>query len=251
MKRAPNLTKLATTGMPKGRGCKGTKAPSKRKPTVPVQSRFELNPSTDIPGSSVQVGVSSSSNTSIAIAPPYSACGVQFGAPPTQTVGVSNESFSPVPPSMPTWSSHCYPADLTCEGLYPFKVHFISGNISVCHGGKRRYQKLAPPYDVCLQHEEWRTFVSPGSSTPQSRFGKCVLPLQHSLHPSCVASLLARPVLLLYHHRSLCVCSQSTTVFCMQILALKHFIIIIVVCISSSCSLHRYTAIIMQSRCTP
>ena len=32
VKRAPNLTNLATTGMPKGRGCKGIMAPSKRRP---------------------------------------------------------------------------------------------------------------------------------------------------------------------------------------------------------------------------
>ena len=210
IKRAPNLTKLATSSMPRGRGCKGTKAPSKRKPTVPVQSRFELNPATNLPSPSVQVGVSSSSNTSIAIAPPcWSDC-TQFGAPPTQIFDNSNESFFPTPPSMPTWSSQCYPADPTSGGIYPFKVHFISGNISVCHGCKGRYQKLAPPYDLCLQHEEWRTFVSPGSSTSQSRFGNvyyhcnihCVRTVWPHFLPSSVVIPSSVSLRLLAEHHS-------------------------------------------------
>ncbi|XP_064389220.1 uncharacterized protein LOC135337257 [Halichondria panicea] len=54
----------------------------------------------------------------------------------------------------------------------PFKVHFIVGNISVCNGCRGRYSKeLGSPYDLCIQHEEWRSFTLPGSTCPQSRFG--------------------------------------------------------------------------------
>ena len=132
VKRVPNLTELATTAMPKGRGRKGAKAPTKRKPNAPIQSRFELNPSTDLPGPSVQVGVSSSSNTSVSIhAPSYSESGVLGGGTPTQIAGSSNKSFFSMPPSMPTWSPlSCYPADPTSGGVYPtssplhFRKHF-------------------------------------------------------------------------------------------------------------------------------
>jgi len=42
--KIPNLTKLVTAEMPKGRGRKGTKAPAKRRPPIPVENRLELNP---------------------------------------------------------------------------------------------------------------------------------------------------------------------------------------------------------------
>ena len=47
VKGAPNLTELITTAMLKGLGRKGAKALTKRKPNAPIQSRFELNHSTD------------------------------------------------------------------------------------------------------------------------------------------------------------------------------------------------------------
>ena len=43
-KKLPNLTKLATTDMPKGRGRKGSKVPTKRKQSTPIEKRIELNP---------------------------------------------------------------------------------------------------------------------------------------------------------------------------------------------------------------
>ena len=49
VKKVPNMTKLATTGMPKGRGWKGTKAPAKRWPSIPVETRIELNPHSSEP----------------------------------------------------------------------------------------------------------------------------------------------------------------------------------------------------------
>lgn len=173
VKRAPNLTKLVTTTMPKGRGCKGSKAPTKHRPSVPVQHCFELNPSIDSPGPSVQVGVSSSANTSIAITTPCHS-DAPGGVTPMQSTTTFDDWYAsmPPPPSMPTWSpSTSYPMDTTSAGTHPSRLHFVSGNISVCHGCKGKYQKLAPPFDHCLQHEKWRTFTTAASSTPKSRFG--------------------------------------------------------------------------------
>ena len=31
---------------------------------------------------------------------------------------------------------------------------------------KGKYMKLGPPHDICLQHEDWRSFTPHGSSTP-------------------------------------------------------------------------------------
>ena len=121
----------------------------------------------------------------------------------------SNKSFFSMPPSMATWSpSSCYPADPTSGDVYPFRVHFISGNISVCHGCKGRYQNLEPPYDICLHHEEWRTFISPGSYTPQSRFGNvyyhcnihCVKVVWPHFLPSCVVTPSSVSIRLLPEH---------------------------------------------------
>lgn len=41
-KRLPNVTKLATSAVPKGRGRKGSRAPPKRRPQQDVEQRFEL-----------------------------------------------------------------------------------------------------------------------------------------------------------------------------------------------------------------
>lgn len=188
VKKLPNLTKLATSGMPKGRWRKGTKAPSKRRPSVPVQSQIPLNTPSDSSIPPVQVRVSSSSNTSVAISPfaqSHSIGGtIQVGVsntpvtPFAQSEHLSTASSESSPtfhtPQMPTWCPPTFPhlsqGDPTNGGLYPFRVHVISGNIAVCHGCKCRYQKLGPPHDLCLQHEEWRTFT-PCGSMPQSRFG--------------------------------------------------------------------------------
>lgn len=43
LKETPNLTKLVTSTMPRGRGCKGSKAPARRKPVVPIQDHIELH----------------------------------------------------------------------------------------------------------------------------------------------------------------------------------------------------------------
>ena len=45
MKRNPNITKLATSNTPKGRGRKGGKAPASRKPSQPIETRMELGTS--------------------------------------------------------------------------------------------------------------------------------------------------------------------------------------------------------------
>ena len=52
----------------------------------------------------------------------------------------------------------------------PFNLARIVGNISKCAGCGNKYCKPpVPPYDLCVQHREWRSFTSPGGG-PQSKF---------------------------------------------------------------------------------
>ena len=53
----------------------------------------------------------------------------------------------------------------------PFYLHFISGNISRCAGCKQKYVKPSIlPYNLCVQHEEWRQLTFPSSSSPSNIF---------------------------------------------------------------------------------
>ncbi len=70
----------------------------------------------------------------------------------TTTTGSSTLSPPPVPPS-------------------PFTLHVVSGNISICTGCRGQFLKDAPsPYNLCIQHMEWRQFTPHGYNTPQQKF---------------------------------------------------------------------------------
>ena len=192
--------------MPKGRGRKGSKAPPKKPKSIPVENRYELNPtpvstsqSTPISGASVQ---DLSHHT-------YSPSSINISSSPSLNAPVSFSvnhlppampfSYMSYPPLPPAFSSTTFPSpqgftvDPTIGGHNPFRVGFVAGNISVCHGCKGKYFKDAgPPHDLCLQHEEWRTFTPQGSTTPQRRYGNvyyhccvsCVVAVWPSFIPS-------------------------------------------------------------------
>ena len=122
----------------------------------------------------------------------YSKCGTSCTA-----------AAGPVHPSQPC-------IDPTDAGQNPFCVAFIAGNISVCHGCKQRYKKdLGPPNDICILHEEWRTYMVNG--TEQSRFGnayyhvnvRCVNLVWPSFLPSMLVVLPEVERRLLDVHKSL------------------------------------------------
>ena len=200
VKRTPNLTKLATSEMPKGRGRKGGKGPTKRKPSVPVESRYELN---------VPHSVSSSSTITVTSCPlTVNACTANASmvhAAPIDTCISPYPPFRPSPPFQP--SSPFQPSPLPVQsydwnpnyfGQHPFHICFVAGNISVCNGCKGRYYKEAgPPHDLCVQHEEWRTFTLSGSAIPQSRFGNvyyhCSVNCISAVWPSFFPSLVIVP----------------------------------------------------------
>ena len=61
-----------------------------------------------------------------------------------------------------------------------FSVCFRSGNISVCNGCRNK--NSLPPNDICIQHEEWRSYISPVTKLPESRFGNAY----YHANPLCI-----------------------------------------------------------------
>lgn len=170
--RRPNVTKLVTANMPKGRGKKGGKAPAKRKPPLPIENRCKFS------------------------VPQHAYAEIPSLASATSTATVTLSPAIDISPSLHFMQSSYYPTyppyspSASAFGThYPFRVHFVVGNISVCHGCKGHYRKeLGPPHDLCIQHEEWRTFSGPGHSaspTPQSRFGN----VYYHVNVACVCAV--------------------------------------------------------------
>ena len=74
LKAVPNITKLTTSTMPRGRGRKGSKATTKQKAAVPVQDRIELHlisTGKDAASlhASMQIQVSASSDAEVSVSP--------------------------------------------------------------------------------------------------------------------------------------------------------------------------------------
>ena len=91
------------------------------------------------------------------------------------------------PPSISVLQSP-HVVDPTNGGLNPFRLCFIFCNINVCHGCKNRYAKNAgAPHDICVQHEEWRTFSVPNMPGPQQRFGN----VYYHRNVKCIQSVWA------------------------------------------------------------
>ena len=76
-------------------------------------------------------------------------------------------------PSFAQCFSPSYPMPFTQPTGRPFYVFFfISGKINVYAGCHRKYNKPAEaPYDLCIRHEEWHEFTTPGIPLLQRRFG--------------------------------------------------------------------------------
>ena len=226
IKKVPNITKLATTSMPKGRGRKGSKAPSKRRPPVPIETRIELNPLSSEPittTAAVEMDIHISPSVSTVYQPSVTApMSVALGTSPLpSSFPATSASFPTVPFCRPTapyspqfppmlspylsppytypqlTPSSSYGPDPTHGGANPFRVHFITGNISVCNGCKRKYdKKVGPPHDLCLRHEEWRTFTPPGST--DSRVVMVMYTIIAMLRVLWLFGLLSLPLWLLY-----------------------------------------------------
>ena len=171
--KSPNFTVLALHGMPSGRGRKGSVAPRKRKKKEPVSKHIDRLASPeglDISTTTINVCGSASGSqlthvnraSSVNIGSD-STPGLTSSASPWPYFPWGYQSSIPMPPfSSPFAHCQTLPPPMADDSP-PFNLHFISGNISKCAGCGNKYVKPAmPPYDLCIQHKEWRSFTVNG-----------------------------------------------------------------------------------------
>ena len=223
--KVPNITKLATTEMPAGRGRKGSRAPPKKRPKVQPESRVPFSvvsgaqgkyasgalPQTQealssIDGVSSSLHTESSSTTSSGTAAVTLSIGSAVDTPgnlvmttgqvnihsPTEVTYHNMPVVPPPPPPPPL--IRC---TSTSPDSSPFTLAFITGNIRVCRGCRQRYPKpTLAPLNLCVRHQEWQQFTAP-SGDPQTRYGNvyyhCNIPCIRARWPQFNSSMLLIP----------------------------------------------------------
>ena len=232
-RKVPNLTKLATTEMPTGRGRKGSKAPPKKKPRIQPDSRVpfsvvagvedkDYNPSHHSSSASANLpqeprtGLSASeidfSHTRQVINSFSTGTATMIGSaesslsPSNLIMNATHVSIHPQEvaynnmPIVPPPLIHCV-TPTTSPNTSPFILTFITGNIRVCRGCRQKYPKPpVPPLDLCVKHQEWQEFIGP-SGMPQTRYGNvyyhCNIPCIHARNADFESSMLQIPATVL------------------------------------------------------
>ena len=178
--QSANITSLAQSGIPIGgkkpKKRKGVSKSQSKKISKKVENAKEDEWSHTITFSNVTMCSSVGSNNIVSIQ-----------SPQLNTLPLHNQSaifpFSPygIVPSLPSYPSPVPRNTCRTEDSSPFVLCFIQGNISTCFGCKQKYLKpLVPPHDLCIRHEEWRSFTV--QNTPQSRYGNAY----YHVNLSCV-----------------------------------------------------------------
>ena len=176
-KRAPSISRFAQATMPRGRGRKGNRLPRKRKSNVATENILEnstvARSSSPVPPThamplvtqtNIQLQSGSQTNVQVPSTAP------QYPALPSSWLPSQPYPFSAFTPFQP-------------RDYNPFTRCKIAGNVSVCAGCRNRYPKKPnPPDNLCIQHKEWREFTTPGSDSPQARFGNTY----YHFNPGCV-----------------------------------------------------------------
>ena len=167
-KKTPNVSRLLVTGMPRGRGRKGG-VPSRSKKQYQEISRWiEMNV-----GHVGQMAADSYAEEGN-ISYHNSLYSTVFSGRrnPWQQWSVEQQSYGTGFPYVcpPYYGPSCEYQQMSTA--YPYTLQFITGNISSYFGSKNKYKKpLEPPNDLCIQHQDWREYLTPSSSTPQRKFG--------------------------------------------------------------------------------
>ena len=214
-KHLPIITQLVLTGVPSGVGRKGNRVSRKRK-REPECTRIPLTSSaaSAISATSLEspLGPSHSSFNS------QSAQFMHWNTNQRDVINTghaeplsspSHSTFVPTDPVpfMPAmqWSTYqgdihvqsptqwnapysgyqqsCFPSGYENPQPEVFRLCFRTGNISVCSGCRNKFDKQAkPPNDLCVQHEEWRSYTSPVSKLPKSWFGNAY----YHANPHCI-----------------------------------------------------------------
>lgn len=179
-KRVPSISQLLLTGLPSGIGNKGNRVSKKRK-REEVINRVPLATPTSI--SLLSTSTTASSQLMPSQSYLYSEpgpSGLQSALPQTPTQwrapGLATSAYG----TSPTFFS---PQSTSTSDKFEFC--FRTGNISVCHGCKNRFDKQArPPLDLCIRHSEWRSFTSPVSHQLEARFGNAY----YHTNPLCISA---------------------------------------------------------------
>ena len=163
-KPQPNVTRLVTTNMPKGRGRKGGVAPRSRRPQQLETTQIEMNTSS---GSGLDIATPMTANddtpltSNVGIPMPSNVVSIPFCWKFIHSSALTLLKSNPNWPMMgPNPAFHYSPTGYSYTScgtsLYPprspFVLCFISGNISVCYGCKNKYHKSAmkPLNDLCI-----------------------------------------------------------------------------------------------------
>lgn len=207
-KKQPNFSPLAVHGMPAGRGRKGSQVSRKRKKSQPVTEREDrLSTFQRVSGSSnqtVNILIDSPkrqrSDGNIASESSFMTPGASYTTqyttpgPSHTTPGPSHIYMTPGPSHMAPGPSYMAPGpsymtpgpsymtpsyqDRYGTGFSPPQMaqdtsEFVLvkiANVCKCAGCSNKYAKpTVPPFDLCVQHREWRYFTSPTGSQ-QSKF---------------------------------------------------------------------------------
>ena len=205
------MTKYAQATATKGKGCKGSQCPRKRKASVAIERTLELptvvsaSPETitqqtveqtPLPSAFQAAPVTQINNiqspsgtqTSFQLPqPPHSHYHSPLGfyIPPPPPPLPPPPPFPP-PSVLSQYRPYVTPAEPGASNFHPpspFTLCKIAGNISVCAGCRNKYPKHPnPPDDLCIKHQEWREYTPSGSQTLQSRFGNAY----YHFNPACV-----------------------------------------------------------------
>lgn len=199
--KAPNVSVLAKTDLPRGQGRKGGAPPRKRKKMGTPESRIPFNPA-PVQTTPVSYNPTGTGSPILQSSSPQSG---HFGTPSAAAAAPSSAHAASCPPGAvlppnapPPFRPSAQPPSVASTPLArirnvnargvsgnvfvsqvpaahsetrPFNLHFIKGNISRCAGCKGQYVKPAvPPWNLCIQHEEWRQVTFPNSPMPSSVF---------------------------------------------------------------------------------
>lgn len=200
--KKPDFTSLALHDVPAGSGRKGSVPPRKRKKQEPITKRIDglqdsanagLPMSSDVPGPSgssssigqvcgpSMVNISLDSHTLSSHYEPRSRYSSPSWYPNYYSWGCQPYCSSPYGQQSTLYGQSTAASPPMAEEDSPFKLHFICGNISKCAGCGNQYVKPAmPPYDLCIQHREWRSYTVGGNQ--QTKFA----PAYYHVNTLCV-----------------------------------------------------------------
>jgi hypothetical protein len=179
-KKAPNLSEMGNHEMPKNASRKGGR-PSKKKASkkVDIEHRIALEPAyhSEIPQAVTTPNLNSSPQPLENELFQHSSANQCQSLPspfPSSTTyqppWMSQNLWHPPPmsPYPPYWTYPTTSTSMSPPSTEQYVVCFKFGNVSVCNGCRNKFTEK----DILvIQHKEFRSFTSPQSGLPSSRFG--------------------------------------------------------------------------------